>query len=128
MNKYEFETKRQRWETLDSAVARICKWVPLCVISYFFYLSIASLAGKVTLAQFGLWVFTDLKANSVFSHLVTSVFGVGGVTYGYRERRLRRKNIERMSGQLIEYEKIVDAKRTSSRLTKKGLSRPEDRL
>jgi hypothetical protein len=128
MNKYEYEIKRQRWETLDTAVARLSKWIPLCVIFYFVYLSIAALAGKATLAQFGLWIAADLKATKVFSHVVTSIFGLGGVTFGYRERKLRQKNIERMSSQLAEYEAKIDPKRSSSRLTRKGSTRPEDTL
>jgi hypothetical protein len=128
MTKYEYEIKRQRWETLDTAVARLCKWIPICVICYFGYLSISALAGKATLAQFGLWIFADLKATKAFSHVVTSLFGLGGVTFGYRERKLRQKNIERMSAQLTEYEIKIDPKRSSSRLTKKGSTRPEDTL
>lgn len=128
MTKYEYEIKRQRWETLDSAVARLSKWGPFCIISYFVYLSISALAGKATLAQFGFWIFADLKATKVFSHVVTSLFGLGGVTFGYRERKLRQKNIERMSAQLSEYEINFDPQRSSSRLTKKGSTRPEDTL
>ena len=128
MTKYEYELRRQRWETLDGAVVRLCKWVPLCIICYFIYLSIASLAGRSTLAQFSLWLTADLKTNTVFSHLVTALLGAGGVTFGIRERRLKRKNIERMSSQLAEYETRLDPKRSSSRLTSKGQTRPEDAL
>ena len=128
MTKYEYELRRQRWETLDVAVARLCKWIPLCVICYFAYLSIASLAGRSTLAQFGLWIITDLKMNTAFSHIVTALFGAGGVPFGVRQRRLRRRNIERMASQLAEYETRLDPKRSSSRLTKKGQTRPEDAL
>lgn len=126
MTKYEYELSRQRWETLDKAVGNSLKWGPIVGISYFGYLSIVALAGHSTFAQFGLWIATDLKANTVFSHIATSVFGAGGVTYGYRQRHLRQKNIERMSAQLTEYEQIIDPKRSSSGLTKKGRTRPED--
>jgi len=128
MNKYAFELKKQRWMTLDSVVSRMAKWIPICFICWLGYLSIKALAGKSTLSQFGVWIATDLKINKVFSHIVTAMFGCGGVTYGYRERRLRQKNIERMGTQQIELEKLIDAGRSSSRLTKKGRTRPEDRL
>ena len=128
MTKFEYEIKRQRWETLDNAVARLSKWIPICIIAYFVFRSIAALAGKVTLAEFGLWAVADLKATKIFSHIVTSIFGLGGVTFGYRERKLRQKNIERMSTQLAEHETKIDPKRSSSRLTKKGSTRPEDTL
>jgi hypothetical protein len=126
MTKYEFELSRQRWDTLDKAIGSLCKWGPLCVIAYFGYLSIATLAGHSTLAEFGVRVIADLKVNNVVSHLVTALFGVGGISYGYSERRLRHKNIERMSEQLTEYEKLIDPKRSTSGLTKRGRTRPED--
>jgi hypothetical protein len=128
MNKYDYELKRQRWETVDVVAARLSKWGPICVICYFGYLSIAALAGKATLATFGLWLIADVKINKVFSHAITTAFGVGGITYGYRERKLKRKTIERLSAQVIERERELDPKRSSSRLTTRGATRPEDTI
>lgn len=126
MNKYDYELKRQRWATVDVVAARLSKWAPICLICYFVYLSIAALAGKATLATFGLWLVTDIKVNKVFSHAITAAFGAGGVTYGYRERKLKQKTIERLSPVVIEQELELDPKRSSSRLTKRGATRPED--
>jgi hypothetical protein len=128
MDKCEFELKRQRGETINIAVSRLSKWVPLCFIAYMTYLSIAALAGKTTLAQFGMWLVTDLKATKAFSHIVTTLFGTVGVSYGIGERKLRRRNVERMGNRIQELEKIIDPTRSSSRLTSRGSTRREDAI
>ena len=128
MDQLEFELRRQRGHTIYAAVVRLSKWLPVCFIAFCFERAVESLAGRTTLANFGLFLVADLKANTVVSHLVTLLFGVGGVSYGVRERRLREKNIERMSSQNTELEKLIDSNRSSSKLTRKGQTRPEDRL
>lgn len=128
MDKFEYELKRQRGETIYAAVVRLSKWLPITGICYFAYLSIAALAGKNTLAAFGLYLVADLKVNTVVSHLAMAAFGIGGTSYGYAQRRLKQKNIERMSRKNEALEQKLDPNRTSSRLTKKGLTRPEDAI
>lgn len=128
MDKFEYELKRQRGETIYAAVVRLSKWLPITVISYFGYLSIAALAGKSTLAAFGLYLVADLKVNTVLSHLAMAAFGLGGTSYGYAQRKLKQRNIERMSRKNEELEQRLDPNRSSSRLTKKGLTRPEDAI
>ena len=126
MDNYEFQLKRQRGETIHAAVVRLCKWCPIALIFYFGYLSISALAGKSTLAAFGVYLVTDLKVNKAFSHIVMATFGVGGTTYGYAQRKLKQKNIDRMSRLNERLEQKIDPNRSSSRLTRKGLTRPED--
>jgi hypothetical protein len=128
MDQFEFELKRQRGQTIYSAVTQLCKWLPICFIAFCVERAIESLAGRSTLADFGLFLVADLKANKVVSHLITILFGLGGVSYGVVERRLREKNIERMSTQNTELERLLDQRRSSSLLTKKGKTRPEDRI
>jgi len=83
-------------------------------------------AGKTTLASFGVYLFADLKANTVFSHVVMGILGLGGAGYGLRERSLKRKEIKRLGNRVVEVEKRLDPNRTSSGLTIDGRSRPED--
>lgn len=128
MDKFEYELKKQRGETRHAAVVTLCKWVPITVICWFAYLSIQALAGKSTLAAFGLYLVADLKVNKIFSHLAMFAFGIGGTSFGYLQRRLKQKNIERMSHKLEQYELQLDPNRTSSRLTRSGLTRPEDAI
>jgi p-aminobenzoyl-glutamate transporter AbgT len=126
MDKHEYELRRQRGETIHAAVVRLCKWIPITAICYFAYLAIAALAGKSTLAELGFYLIADLKMNKVVSHLVMAAFGIGGTSYGYSQRKLKQKNIERTSKTIQELESRLDPKRSSSRLTRKGLTRPED--
>jgi hypothetical protein len=128
MDKFEYELKKQRGETINAAVVRLCKWIPITVICWFGYLSIASLAGRSTLASLGLYLVADLKVNKVLSHIAMFAFGVGGASYGYRQKRLMQRNIERMSPALEQREKQIDPNRSSSRLTSKGQTRPEDEI
>lgn len=128
MDKYEFQLKRQRGETLHAAVVRLCKWIPLAFMFYVAYLSIAALAGKSTLAAFGIYLVTDLKANKFLSHIVITAFGIGGTSYGYAQKKLQQRNIERMSKVIQNLENKLDPNRSSSRLTAKGLTRPEDAI
>jgi hypothetical protein len=128
MDKQEFELKRQRGETVQIAVVQSIKWGALCIIAFCGYRAVAALAGRTTTAQFGMFLLADLKANSIFSHIVTSILGLGGITYGVKQKRLQEKNIERLSRQNAELESRWDTKRTSSSLTPRGTTRPEDRI
>ncbi len=128
MDKREFELKRQRWETVHIAVVQSIQWGAICFISFCAYRATAALAGHTTTAQFGMFLLADLKANTIVSHLVTSALGIGGITYGVKQKRLQERNIERLSRQNAELEKRLDPKRTSSRLTPRGTTRPEDRI
>ncbi len=65
----------------------------------------------------------DFKVSEGLSYL----FGVGGFGYGMRERKLRRETIERLSKRITDLEKLVDPSRTSSHLTVRGTTNPEDR-
>jgi hypothetical protein len=89
-------------------------------------LAVEALAGKATVADFGVFLIADLKANKVFSHVVMAVFGMSGIGYGLRERGLRRKTVKQSGSRIAGLEKRLDRNRTSSGLTNDGRSRPED--
>ena len=99
------------------------KYGALVVIFYFLYASVASLAGQVTLADIGLRIIGDVT----ISETVAWLFGVGGVGYGLRERKLRRDTIERLTPRVRKYEEMLDPQRSSTGLPSRGTTRPEDR-
>jgi hypothetical protein len=99
-------------------------WFSLVGISALLYLSTKSLAGQHTFADIGIKVMGDFKISEGFSYL----FGAGGLGYGMRERRLRRETVERLADRNSALEKIVDHSRTSSHLTGRGTTNPEDRI
>lgn len=58
---------------------------------------------------------------------IAYIFGGGGIAYGVHQRRLRRRNIKRLTGKKTELERRMDPGRSSSGLTETGKTRPEDR-
>jgi hypothetical protein len=98
-------------------------WSSLVAIAALFYLSVKSLAGHYTFADIGIKVLGDFKISEAFGYL----FGAGGAGYGLRERRLRRQTTERLTARNATLERELDPNRSSSRLTTRGTTNPEDR-
>lgn len=106
-------------------------WIGSVFITLFIYKAVVALAGHVTI--------TDIKviANATWGESGTApawyivgvsvVLGVGGLWFGHRERRLRKDTIERMHIFQELWEKSQDPLRTSSNLTPRGETRPEDK-
>ncbi len=88
------------------------------------YLAIDSLAGQSTLADIAVNFMTNIKVSVVVSWTVAG----GGVFYGLRQRKLRRDTVERVQKRNQKLEAIIDKRRTSSQLTPRGDTRPEDKL
>jgi hypothetical protein len=118
----DFRLHLKRLEIWDVGVRLAVPWGFGALIAFFAYLSISILAGRYTFAQIGVSVFGNLKISESISY----VSGLTGVLYGLKERRLRRKNIQRLSGQIQKLEKLIHPNRSSSDLTVQGTTRPED--
>jgi hypothetical protein len=108
---------------IGAVVHTVVQWGCAALVAYFFYLSVASLAGRYTFAQIGVGFLGDLRVSEGVAYL----FGAGGVYYGVKRHRLHGDNIQRMAGRLADLEKQLDPKRSSSRLTPRGATRPEDK-
>ncbi|WP_154646946.1 hypothetical protein [Methylophaga thiooxydans] len=94
-----------------------------------------SWAGKTTKADIGInakihaEINKDEKSAEESSYLVGllgGLFGVFGILYGRGQSRHRKNVVERYQPYKEMYEKEVDSKRTSSDLTPRGETRPED--
>ncbi len=115
-----------RYKKLDiwaDVVHLAIPWGSLVIIAVLMYFGISRLAGQVTLAQIGLGVIADIRLSDAVSY----VFGGTALAYGLGERRLRHKKTERLASHAQELEKIIHPTRTSSGLTPKGTTRPEDK-
>lgn len=114
-----------RFKKIDATVT-ICKAIAkyACILGsvYFVYRSVAALAGKQTFASVGLSILGNIKVSEGIYIVLTS----GGIIFGVGQMQLRRRNIERLTKHSIALEKQLDPKRTSSGLTKRGTTRPED--
>jgi hypothetical protein len=119
----EGSIRLRRIDGIVSTVQYAIMWFSLVGISAFFYLSTKSLAGHYTFADIGIKVMGDFKISEALSYL----FGAGGVGYGFRERKLRRQTTERLAHRNSTLEQLVDPNRTSSHLTTRGTTNPEDR-
>jgi hypothetical protein len=108
---------------IGSAVHSVVPWTAVVFIAWFFYRSVASLAGRYTFSQIGVGFLGDFKISEGIAY----VFGTGGVVYGVRRRKLQGDNVERTAKRISDLEKRIDPKRSSSRLTPRGKTRPEDK-
>ena len=105
-----------------SVVNNMVKWGGLLGISYFVYRTIQSLAGEHTIANIAIRIITNLKINQWLAYVI----GIAGIGYGCMQKRSRKRTIEHLSERKEELEKMLDPKRTSSMLTKRGETNPED--
>lgn len=76
------------------------------------------------MAQLGMSFMGNLHVSSAVAYL----FGGSGVVYGLRQGQLRHKKIADLTAHTQSLETIIDPKRTTSKLTTQGKTRPEDRV
>lgn len=67
-----------------------------------------------------------IPAYSWLPGLLGLIFGIAGISYGKAQSNARRDIIERLHPYQEEWEKQQDPKRTTSTLTRRGDTRPED--
>jgi hypothetical protein len=122
------ELKLIKQSRVGEGVILIClnliKWGAIVLIVREIHLSIESLAGKATLTDIGINFLGDIKVSIALSWFV----GFFGAFYGINQRKLRKDTVERLQTRIKELELVVDNKRSSSQLTVRGDTRPEDKL
>lgn len=122
----EFENKMlrraRRGEGLTTIVVTLIRWGGGVGIAFFFYLTIEALAGKSTESNLALKLVTDFNASDYLWKTLAAVFGI----YGWNQRKLRKDTVQRLQGRNSKLETAIDPGRTSSRLTQRGDTRPED--
>lgn len=107
------------------------KWCSLLLIVWLAKGAIGGLAGKVTLANIRL--DSNIFDSSWQWQLAVILIGVGGVVvgaagliYGFMQRSQKRAVIDSVGTRLSDLERLIDPKRSSSRLTRLGQTNPED--
>ena len=104
--------------------SRYVAWLAgIWVAGHFLVEAIGLLAGRQTDASFVLKLIWNLSADRWIAYLV----GVLGASFGLNERRLKRRNIERLTKAKTELEERLDKNRTSSGLNPDGSTRDEDK-
>lgn len=117
---------RLSYKKIDAVVTitkTIVQYSFLAFCVYYIYRSIAVLAGKATFASLGLSVLGNIQVSDGIYIVLTG----GSIIYGLGQRELRRRNIKRLTERPIEMEKRLDPNRSSSGLTTRGTTRPEDK-
>jgi hypothetical protein len=109
-------------EGIVSIFNNLTRWGGAVLIVRYVYLMVLALAGHATFADIGLKILGDVKV----SETVAWLFGSGSVAYGWHQRKLRKDTVERLQERIQKFERQIDGKRTSSRLTARGNTRPED--
>lgn len=123
---YEYYLSFKTREVIGTAFNSICKYGALAFVAYCIRLMVGDLAGKETLASIGLGVLADVKTSKGAAMLICALFGISGSAYGLRQRKLRRDDVQRRSGEISGLEREFDKKRSSSGLTRRGTTRKED--
>ena len=82
-------------------------------------------AGTTTIAN--LTASFKLETISSWTLPLLAVTTLGSILYGRRQAKLRQDTVEHLHVYQVKYEKSIDPNRTSSRLTSRGETRPEDR-
>lgn len=123
----ETELKLIKQSRLSDGVIRIVrdliKYGALVCIAYYAFRSVETLSGKTTLADIGINFLANVKVSVIFAWL----FGFVGIAYGYFQRNLRKETVARLQPRVQELEQHVDKNRSSSKITKQGNTRPEDK-
>jgi hypothetical protein len=69
-----------------------------------------------------------LLARTSVKDIISSGVGILGAGYGVGQRRLRKKDNARLSSELAIQQQKIDPHRTSSHLTKHGMTNPHDKI
>jgi hypothetical protein len=111
-------------DAIDANLRLLIKYGCLAVVAYFTYGSITVLAGRQTFAQIGIKVLGDIKIANSIGYVV----GGGGIAYGRRQKKLKEDVIQKLAPRIKELETAIDSSRSSSGITERGRTRPEDEL
>lgn len=127
LKKRKLELQYQfRFRLLDLASQISDRAIPivgLVLVTYFgVFRPIHDLAGRNTQAHFGASLLADIRPTEIISY----VFGLAGWIFGLNAQRLRRNVTERLAGRIADSERQRDPNRTSSGLTTRGKTPPEN--
>jgi len=109
---------------VTSFLSALVRWTGVVLIARYGYLTVNALAGQRTVADIGISMLADVRISEALAWLLAG----GGIVYGRQQRNLRKSSIERLHERNKSLEKVIDPARTSSNLTTRGDTRPEDQI
>ena len=116
------ELALHRINGLVSVFHSLIRWAGIVLIARYGFLAIESLSGQTTLADVGIAFLGDVNVSIA----IAWVAAIGGIAYGWRQRKLRKDTVERLCARIAQLEKTIGNVRSSSHLTARGETRPED--
>lgn len=122
----EHQYKMRRLQVFAGAVQQFVSLGCVIAVCGCIYLSVRQLAGRQTTADLVFRVIADLKANRSMSLVLSWVLTGGTAFWAYGERRLRKRHVKRVAAESSELQVLIDPKRRSSNLTKRGETASED--
>jgi hypothetical protein len=138
---------------ITKVVLAVIKWGAYVLMAFYASTVLLSYAGKVTIAdvkfsatatadaktrtetaqRFDLAVESAAKAEcdardnaALIALMIGGLTTLGSLLYARSNARLRKSTIERLAHYQREYEKLADPGRSSSKLTRRGETNPED--
>lgn len=121
------EQKFRLWLTTINGIVTVVRtlivWGSSAIIVFFAFRSLVAMAGTDTSANIVIEVIARLGLDRWAAYFLAFL----GMLFGLRQNQLRQKAIERLNEYPAELEKRIDPSRSSSRLTTRGKTRPEDR-
>ncbi|WP_424813585.1 hypothetical protein [Roseococcus sp. YIM B11640] len=93
-------------------------------LGYLLYLCVVEMAGKTTVVDVAANFFLRTAKGGVVG--LSLGFAFAASLWAYAERRTRQLKVQKLSDRIIDLERKVDPNRTSSGLTRSGLTHPED--
>jgi hypothetical protein len=96
-----------------------------CALGVVRYISVmvVALAGETTTANIAM----KILGNFSISQALAWSLSAGSAGYGLAQNKLRKDTVERLQSRIRELEESCDPRRSSSRLTPRGDTRPEDK-
>ncbi len=111
-------------DAIDANLRLVIKYGSLALVAAFAYGAIAVLAGKHTFAQIGVRFLGDIRIANSIGYVV----GGTGLLYGWRQKKLKEDTIQKFAPRIRDLETAIDPQRSSSGLTERGRTRPEDQI
>lgn len=119
----QYQLRFRRLDLLAKALDLLIPGLVGVAIVYFgVYRTAHELANKTTTVELGIKLLGDAKPDQLISYVTALV----GWIFGLNAQRLRRNTTERLTKRIQELEKQKDPNRTTSGLTPRGLTPPEE--
>ena len=110
-------------DVINSLGSKAIRWGVGLMMVYWLASAVKELAGQETYADIFLGFMGSLTIEKGLCYGVGAV----GVEYGLVEKKFRRDRTENMAKRIQELEQGIDPERTSSNITVRGTTRPEDK-